>query len=144
MKLLRSLRRDERGVAVIEIAIVLPVLILFIYGIFQIGILYQANAGMQHALGEGARYATLCRPVTGGCNVATNAEITAKMNAAVFGTKPGTFTIPAPSTTNRVMTLKVNYVQPMSFIFFPGPTVTLTRQKKVYLPPAPPPPPAVT
>ena len=77
MKLLRFLRRDERGVAVIEIAIVLPVLILFIYGIFQIGILYQANAGMQHALGEGARYATLCRPVTGGCNVATNAEITA-------------------------------------------------------------------
>ncbi len=46
MKLLRLLKRDERGVAVIEIAIVLPVLILFIYGIFQVGILYQANAGM--------------------------------------------------------------------------------------------------
>jgi len=142
MKLLKLIRRDERGVAVIEIAIVLPVLILFIYGIFQIGILYQANAGMQHALGEGARYATLCKPVTGGCNIATDAQIKAKMNSAVFGTKPGTFTIPTPTTVNRVMTLTVNYSQPMNFLLFPGPTVSLTRKKVVYLPPAPPPPPA--
>ena len=115
----------------------LPVLIVVIYGIFQIGILYQANAGMQHALGEGARFATLCKPVTGGCNVSTDSQIQAKMNAAVFGTKPGTFTIPTPTTTNRVMTLTVNYSQPMNFLFFAGPTVNLTRTKKVYLPPAP-------
>ena len=140
MKLIRYLKRDERGAAVIEIAIVLPVLITFIYGIFQIGILYQANAGMQHALGEGARFATLCKPVTGGCNISTDAQITAKMNAAVFGTNPGTFTIPAPTTVNREMTLTVNYTQPMNFLFFPGPTVNLTRTKKIYLPPAPPPP----
>ena len=141
MKLIKLIKRDERGVAVIEIAIVLPVLILFIYGIFQIGILYQANAGMQHALGEGARYATLCKPVTGGCNIATDAQIKAKMNAAVFGTKPGTFAIPDPTTVNRVMTLTVNYSQPMNFLLFPGPTIALTRKKVVYLPPAPPPPP---
>ena len=142
MKLFNLIRRDERGVAVIEIAIVLPVLIVFIYGIFQVGILYQANAGMQHALGEGARFATLCKPVTGGCNVATDAQIKAKMNTVVFGTKPGTFTIPDPTTVNRVMTLTVNYSQPMNFLLFPGPTVSLTRKKVVYLPPAPPPPPA--
>lgn len=142
MKLIRLLKRDQRGAAVIEIAIALPVLITFIYGIFQIGILYQANAGMQHALGEGARFATLCKPVTGGCNIATNADIKAKMNAAVFGTKPGTFAIPDPTTVNREMTLTVNYSQPMNFLFFPGPTVNLSRTKKVYLPPAPPPPPA--
>ncbi len=140
MKLLRLLRRDRRGAAVIEMAIVVPVLVLFIYGIFQIGILYQANAGMQHALGEGARFATLCKPVTGGCNVATDAQITARMNSVVFGTKPGTFTIPAPTTANRVMTLRVNYSQPMNFLFFAGPTVNLTRPKVVYLPPAPPAP----
>lgn len=141
MKLLKLIKRDERGVAVIEMAFVLPVLILFIYGIFQIGILYQANAGMQHALGEGARFATLCKPVTGGCNIATDAQITAKMNSVVFGTKPGTFSIPSPTTTNRVMTLTVNYSQPMNFLLFPGPTISLSRTKVVYLPPAPPPPP---
>lgn len=144
MKLIRLLKRDQRGAAVIEIAIALPVLITFIYGIFQIGILYQANAGMQHALGEGARFATLCKPVTSGCNVASDADIKAKMNAAVFGTKPGTFTVPNPVTVNREMTLTVNYTQPMNFLFFPGPTVNLSRTKKVYLPPAPPAPPPAT
>ena len=142
MKLIQLLNRDERGAAVIEIAIVLPVLILFIYGIFQIGILFQANAGMQHALGEGARMATLCQPVSGGCNVADNDAIKGKMNSVVFGTKPGTFTIPDPSTVNRVMTLTVNYTQPTNFLYFAGPTIALSRQKKVYLPPAPPAPPA--
>lgn len=142
MKLIRHLKRDQRGAAVIEMAIALPVLILFIYGIFQIGILYQANAGMQHALGEGARFATLCKPVTGGCNVSTDAEIQAKMNSVVFGTKPGTFAVPTPTTVNREMTLTVNYTQPLNFLFFPGPTVNLTRTKKVYLPPAPPATPA--
>lgn len=142
MKLIKLLKRDERGVAVIEIAIVLPVLILFIYGIFQVGILFQANAGMQHALGEGARFATLCRPVTDGCNVASDTEIRTRMNSVVFGTRPGTFTIPDPVTVNRVMTLTVNYTQPTNFLFFAGPTIALSRQKKVYLPPAPTPPPA--
>jgi hypothetical protein len=138
MKLLRLLCRDQRGAAVIEIAIVLPVLILFIYGIFQIGILFQANAGMQHALGEGARLATLCRPTTGGgCNVPTDAEIQNRMNGVVFGTRPGTFVIDPPSTTaNRVMTLRVNYSQPTNFLFFEGPTVNISREKIVYLAPA--------
>ncbi|HXG82067.1 MAG TPA: TadE/TadG family type IV pilus assembly protein [Sphingomicrobium sp.] len=128
MKLFRQLKRDERGVAVIEIAIVLPVLILFIYGIFQVGILYQANAGMQHALGEGARYATLYP-------TPTDAQIQAKVQAAVFGTKPGTFTVPTPTSSSGFKTLTVTYSQPMNFLFFPGPTVSLTRTKKVYVAP---------
>ena len=134
MTLFRPLRRDERGVAVIEIAIVLPVLILFIYGIFQIGILYQANAGMQHALGEGARFATLCLSPDP-CENPTEAQVRTRINANVFGTNPGTFAVPLPTTVNGMMTLTVNYSQPMNFLLFPGPTVNLTRQKLVYLAP---------
>lgn len=134
MKLLRLLKRDERGVAVIEIAIVLPVLILFIYGIFQVGILYQANAGMQHALGEGARFATLCLSPDP-CENPTPAQVKTEIEGAVFGTEPGTFTVPTPTTTNGVMTLTVNYSQPMNFLFFPGPTVTTSQSKIVYLAP---------
>ena len=47
----RFLWRDERGAATIEIAIALPILVLFIYGMFTIGVLFQANAGLQHSLG---------------------------------------------------------------------------------------------
>lgn len=134
MKLLNLLKRDERGVAVIEIAIVLPVLILFIYGIFQIGILYQANAGMQHALGEGARYATLCLSPDP-CENPTAEQVRTRVQSKVFGTEPGTFNVPTPTTSNGMMTLTVNYSQPMNFLFFPGPTVTMTRKKVVYMAP---------
>ena len=131
----KLLRRDERGVAVIEIAIVLPVLILFIWGIFQVGILYQANAGMQRALGQGARFATLCLSPDP-CENPTTGAVRTRIQDSVFGTDPGTFTVPMPTTdTNGRMTLTVNYTQPMNFLFFPGPTVNLTRSKVVYLAP---------
>jgi Flp pilus assembly protein TadG len=129
------LRRDERGTAVIEIAIVLPVLITFIWGIFQVGILYQANAGMQHALGQGARFATLCLSPDP-CENPTAAQVKTQIEGAVFGTDPGTFSVPTPTTdTSGRMTLTVNYTQPMNFLFFPGPTVNLSRSKVVYLAP---------
>ena len=56
---LSVLRRDDRGAAAIEMALALPVLVSMIYGLFQVGLLYQANAGMQHALGRGRALATL-------------------------------------------------------------------------------------
>ena len=45
-----------------------------IYGIFKVGLLFHANAGIQHALGEGARYATVCIPSPTGVQLHTDAE----------------------------------------------------------------------
>ena len=135
MKLFQLLKRDQRGVAAIEMAIVLPVLITFIYGLFQIGILYQANAGMQHALGQGGRFATLCLNPDP-CENPTPAQVQDRIESSVFGTQPGTFDVPLPTTdANGIMTLTVNYSQPMNFLFFPGPTVSMSQQKIVYLAP---------
>ena len=134
----KLVRRDERGTAVIEMAIALPVLISFIWGIFQLGIAFQANAGMQHALGEGARLATLCLnpdPDTG-CESPTNAQISAKITQEVFGTNAGTFSTPivadGPSGTNY-KDLSVSFAMPMDFIFFQAPNLSLTRTKRVYV-----------
>jgi hypothetical protein len=98
-------------------------------------LLFQANAGMQHALGEGARYATLClSPTSTGCTVPTDANIKAKINAKLFGKSDGTFTVSDPVTTsNSYKTLTVTYSRAMNFLFFQGPTVTLTRSKTVYI-----------
>ena len=123
------LRRNERGAAAIEFAIAVPVLILLIYGIFRLGLLYQANAGMQHALGEGARMATLFP-------TPTDEQITAEMNDKLFGESYGTFTVAEPENTTTTKTLTVTYTTPMDFLLVPGPTVTLTRSKVVYLPAA--------
>jgi hypothetical protein len=58
------------------------------------------------------------------------------MNSKLFGRGYGTFTVANPVTdaTNTYKTLTVNYTTPMDFLIVPGPTVTVSRSKRVYLP----------
>lgn len=147
MTKLLTLRRDERGAAVIEIAIALPTLVLFIWGIFQLGIAFQASAGMQHALGEGARMATLCiNPTTAsGCGTPTDAEIEARINDKLFGTGIGTFDVSIsrpvddPGTEDvdesdvDFIDLNATFTMPTNFLFFNGPNINLSRTKRVYM-----------
>lgn len=140
MKKLISLRRNERGAAAIEMAIALPVLMLFVYGIFEIGIAGQAIAGMQHGLGEGARYATICiNPTSAGtCGVPTDDQIKAKIQEKKFGVGVGTFDDPVVSTPvatdcTRCRDLSVTFHMPMNFLFFSAPSINITRTKRVYL-----------
>ena len=81
---IRSLARDEKGVAVIEMAFAMPILIMMIWMLVQLGLVYRAVAGIQQALGEGARYATLClNPSAAGCTTPTATAVKAKIDAAV-------------------------------------------------------------
>ena len=128
----QGLPGDELGAAALEFALAVPVLIMMIWGIFQVGLLYEANAGIQHALGEGARYATLYP-------MPTDTQITARISAKVFGTTNGTFstptvTTPASTVCTNCKLLTVTYTTPVNFLFMPGPTVTVSRSKVVYLP----------
>lgn len=147
MKKLVPTLRDERGAAVIEIAIALPVLVLFIWGIFQIGIAFQASAGMQHALGEGARLATICQNPTadGVCTTASDEQIEDLVNEKLFGTGVGNFEVevirPAddPATEDvdesdvDYLDLSTTFSMPTNFLFFNGPAVNLTQTKRVYV-----------
>jgi Flp pilus assembly protein TadG len=122
---IKRLFREQEGATAIEFAVALPVLIVMLWAILQFGLVFRAAAGIQHSLGEGARVATLYpRP--------TVDVIRAKMNAAVYGVGPGTFTIPDPTVTTTTVNLTVTYTQPTDLIIFPGPTVTMTRSKLVY------------
>ena len=143
----RSIFRNRDGAAAIEFAFALPVLIVMIYGIFQVGIAFQASAGMQHALGEGARLATVCQNPTadGVCSVATDEEIEARVAEKLFGTGIGEFAVaitrPAddPATEDidesdvDFMDLSTTFTMPTSFLLFPGPTINLARSKRVYV-----------
>ena len=129
MNMFTRIRRDQHGAAALEFAVAVPVLIMLIYGIFRVGLLYEANAGMQHALGEGARFATLFP-------TPTDAQIRARMTSELFGRGYGNFTVAAPATdaSNAFKTLTVTYTTPMDFLIVPGPTVTVSRSKRVYMP----------
>ena len=147
MKKLLITPRDERGAAVIEMAIALPVLVLFLWGIFQLGIAFQASAGMQHALGEGARLATICQNPTaaGVCSTATDEEIEARVNDRLFGTGIGDFEVevsrpeddPATADVDEsdvdYLELTTTFTMPTNFLFFNGPNIDLTQTKRVYV-----------
>jgi len=130
---LRKLR-DQSGSAAIEFAIAVPVLITLIWGIFQIAIVLMANAGMQQALGEGARFATIFDTTTN--SRPTDAQIAAKIASAKFGLGGGTWHTPSIDDTNEAadgyINISVQYDVPTNFLLFPGPTVTLSGSKRVY------------
>ena len=135
--MIRTLKRlwaDESGANVIEFAVAVPVLTVFIYGIFVVGKLFQANAGMQHALGEAARYATIYP-------TPTDDQIKAMVAAKKFGTNTMGGTLSALTINNDnsggsgtvAKNLSLTYTQPTDFLLFNGPTVSITRSKKVYV-----------
>lgn len=57
--------RSERGAAIIETALTLPIVLLVCVGIFEFGRAYQTWQVMTNAAREGARVAVLPNPVAG-------------------------------------------------------------------------------
>jgi hypothetical protein len=141
VKLPCRITRNQDGVAAIEMAFALPVLIVMIWMFVQLAEVYRAVAGIQQGLGEGARLATLClNPnVTTGCDIPPPDQILAKINSAVYGIGPGSFT-PTVSTLQTDATfggsyydLSVTYTQHTSLLFVPGPDISVSRSKRVWV-----------
>ena len=130
MKRLIGILRDRRGAAVIEIAFALPALIVMIWAIVQLGLVFRAMSGIQHALGEGARFATLYPQPA-------NDAIEAKITQAVYGIGPGTFQIQDPvagaADGSDYLDLTVSYTQDTDLLLIPGPTITVSRSKRVWV-----------
>jgi Flp pilus assembly protein TadG len=129
---------DENGAAAIEMAFALPVLIVMIWAFVQLAQVYRAVAGIQQGLGEGARYATLClSPSASGCTAPTAAQIKTKIQNSVYGIGPGKFTVSDPvsgtSGTAKYYDLAVSYSQPTDLLLFSGPTMSLSRSKRVWI-----------
>lgn len=130
IKILRKIRRNERGAAVIEMAFALPALIVLLWIIVQLGLVFRAMSGIQHGLGEGARLATLYPQPT-------KAAIKTKISDAVYGIGPGQFTIAEPADGTQAgadyLDLRVTYTQQTDLLLLPGPTINVTRSKRVWV-----------
>ena len=134
----RRIRSDDKGVAAIEMAFALPILIVMIWMFVQLAQVYRALAGIQQALGEGARYATLClNPSSAGCETPTIPEVKDKINASVYGIGPGVFSPPevtlGQAGTSQFYDMKVKYTQHTNMLLFPGPDISVTRSKRVWV-----------
>ncbi len=130
MSKIRRLVRNERGAALIETAFALPALIIMVWAVVQLGLVFRAMSGIQHALGEGARLATIWPQPN-------DDTIKARITDAVYGIGPGTFRIadPVPGTDNGTayLDLQVSYTQQTDMLFLPGPTITVSRSKRVWV-----------
>ncbi|WP_260484396.1 TadE/TadG family type IV pilus assembly protein [Sphingomicrobium flavum] len=123
----KSFIKNEDGAAVVEFALALPILISFIFGIFQLALVFWANAGAQHAMGEAARYATLYPTPTA-------EQVEDFVASSTFGTHNGTMQTPTvtQNATDGYFDIEIVYTQPTDFIFFEGPVVDIEKAKRVY------------
>lgn len=132
MTRLHRLLRDDKGATVIEFAFALPILIIMVFMIYQFGLIYRANSGIQHSLGQGARAATLWP-------TPTKAQVKTIMQNSVYGIGPGTFTIAEPAEVEdpvakaKYWDLEVTYTQGTSLIMLPGPNISVTKKKRVWI-----------
>lgn len=136
-------------------AFVLPILFVFLYGIFQIGAIFAANALMQRALGDGARYATIWPAHTdaqiktrietriiniyAGNFVVANPVTTTVAAAGAVAAKPASGSTPAVAASASVAGVKktvltITYTVTPDFVFYSLAPLTLTRTKTAYMP----------
>ena len=109
-------RRDERGAALVEFALVLPVLVMFVFGIVEFGRGYNAKIELASAVREGARYVAL------GGTTATRTGVEQKVEAAAPGLNATDISIsasvlcagtPAPDNGRVTATYRFSYQIPL-------------------------------
>ncbi|HEV2865939.1 MAG TPA: TadE/TadG family type IV pilus assembly protein [Allosphingosinicella sp.] len=138
-KLSRTLRRNERGAAAMEFALVAPALILLIIGIAQLGILFMANAGLRNAVAEGARFATL-DPRQAITPEERTARIRNRITSSRFGLDPANMSTPTvtygTSDSANYADISASYTVQLNFIFFSLSPITLTESRRAFIYPS--------
>jgi len=114
-------RRDERGAAAVEFALLLPLLVVILFGIIAFGIALSQMLAYVSAAREGARYAAVhCRPDATSC---TGALIVARVVAASDGNPvgPGTPTADRDCSVvpGELVTVSWNQVVPIEVPLLP-------------------------
>lgn len=124
-----ALVRDRDGIAAAEFAMMAPLVLLLLLLLVNLGLLFEAYNGVQHAVGEGARMATLYpRP--------TDNQITTAIQSAQFGLDPNLATAPTYShgTSSGIsyVDITLTYNAAVDFPLFNLPAVPLTYTKRAY------------
>jgi Flp pilus assembly protein TadG len=130
LKIARALARDRRGNTT-EFALTLPIWIIMIFAVFNIGRFFVARAGIQNGLGAAARAATIWPRKS-------NGDLQTAFNNAVFGLGGNaTPTLSISSGTSNgqsYVDLSVTYNPGFSLLFIDVNPVTLNYTRRAYRP----------
>jgi Flp pilus assembly protein TadG len=130
MRAFGKLLRCREGAASVEFVLVAPIVVLFLVGFLQIGMLGMAKAGLGQAVEVGARYATIYpRP--------TDTQIYNKIRAGGYGMKTAsmigpTFTHGTSTTGSPYVDITMSYRQTLDFGFFNLGPVQVTHTRRAY------------
>jgi|JI8StandDraft_2_1071088.scaffolds.fasta_scaffold26716_4 Flp pilus assembly protein TadG len=130
IRAIRSLLRSRSGATAAEFSMVLPVFLMFVFAFIGIGQLFWANAGLRHAIGEGARVATLFPR-------RSNAQIISAIQANSFGlgNDLGTPTITAGTANGQdFVDITVTVNPGFNLFFIEVAPVSFTETRRAYRP----------
>ena len=120
--------KNQKGASAVEFAIGAPFFLATIYGLAQLAILALAHAGLNHAVSEAARVASVFpRP--------SDAQIKAALTDSKFGLQASQLSAPVLSETRAggvtYLNISVTYSAPVNLLFFGTRTFNLERSKQV-------------
>lgn len=123
----RDRNHDERGAAAVELALVLPILVLLVFGIVQFSLAYNRQQGLHAAAREGARIASL--PDTTSTEISD--RVTDSLNGITFQSTPDIdvdpgLSQPCQGRSGQTVVVTVTAANTIDIPLFGGPTVTLT------------------
>lgn len=120
--------RSERGAAAVEFALLLPLLVVILFGVFSVGVAFVRAVNYVSAAREGARYAAVhCRPEASSC---TSTLIVSQVTQAANGNPIGPGT-PAADRDCAVepgqpVTVEWDQLVPLQIPLLPDLTFTMT------------------
>ena len=126
-------RLGERGAALVEFALALPILLGFIIGTVQLGWLFFADADLRNAVAAGARHASIYpRPDDDAVIATINARLSRLESRYIDGPRIVRGT---DANDREYADIEMRYSVPLDFIFFETPPVTLTETRRVFTQP---------
>ncbi len=153
----RRLSQDRRGIAVVEFALALPVLLMCLMGIFLLGMLFHANSGIRELMGSAGRSAIIgFQSATPPTEAAFAATIVADAGSGYGIEKArlvalvdtdgddddgkngmGNDTVESPTGDDpsvRMVTITITYPFTIEIPLMPALTVNLQQQRSYYAP----------
>lgn len=106
------MQQKDRGAVAVEMALLLPVLVLIVLGIMEFGRAYNAQVTLTNAAREGVRVMAITNVQSDARTAATNALTTLRVSSTnptfTFTTSPTT-TSPAVCAAGRQVTMTISY-----------------------------------
>lgn len=133
-RFLSRLRRDRRGAAAVEFALIGPMVLASIVVVFALSAYFAAANALAAAVDEAARYANITP-------TATDTQIRSKFTSSLLpGVAPASVTLTITravvSPTINQVNLTASYPLTVQFVVAPAANLTISRSRSVFVPTA--------